>query len=356
MWDMRLQRARLIGVGPFADTVIPFGDEDSEPGRVTIVHGAGGVGKTTLLSAIAATRPGNASVPSGLAIGSQEKTELPYVICDWLLGIDDPERPHALRVSTPSSERRALEDDDREIIRRKEQTLFDRRAREGGFVFVAFPATRWFSRQPVALNAPMRGVARYDVRAPVSFEDATRADLTRETKQALAYADIAAALAQAGSDHGRGLDRLGAAMRSAVDQVVGSLGFGYRGLDAVSLEPLFSAGEGRPRFFDELPTRARHLVAFAALSVRALWAAYPGRDPRQAEGVVAIDEVELHQDASTEPNLASLLEQALPGVQWILTTSSAAVAASRDPRDVVALRRAPDERVELYLGRAAVTH
>jgi hypothetical protein len=55
----------------------------------------------------------------------------------------------------------------------------------------------WFSRQPIALSAPARTVARYDVRASASGDDATRSDLARETKQALVYAAIAAALSPA---------------------------------------------------------------------------------------------------------------------------------------------------------------
>lgn len=223
-------------------------------------------------------------------------------------------------------------------------------------MFVSFPATRWFSRQPLALSAPLRTVARYDVRAPAGHDDASRTDLARETKQALAYADIARALAAGGADHGRGLEMLGVAVREAVGVMAQLYGYSYVGLDATSFEPMFESVDGRPRPFDELPTRVRHLVAFAALTLRALWAAYPGRDPRSAEGVVTIDEIELHQDTAILPELCAALERAAPGVQWIVATSSAAVAASREPRDVVALRRAPDESVELYVGRAAITH
>jgi predicted ATP-binding protein involved in virulence len=146
-------------------------------------------------------------------------------------------------------------------------------------------------------------------------------------------------------------------MTSAVDRLVALAGLSYVGLDAASFEPTFMTADGRSLSFDALPTRARHLVAFAALSVRVLWSAYPGRDPRASEGVVAIDEVDAHQDPAIQAALVSALSEALPGVQWILTTTSPVVAGSCDTRDVLALRRLPrTTRVELYVGSEARTH
>src|ERR1051326_7836970 len=121
--------------------------------------------------------------------------------------------------------------------RRREQAHFDRIAKDHGFVFVVIPSTRWFARQPIALNAPGRTVAKYDVRAPTSLEDASRAELGRETKQAVAYAAIAAALSR-----GKGVgpqSRFGDAMARVVDELVSLAGFSYAGIDATSFEPTF---------------------------------------------------------------------------------------------------------------------
>lgn len=83
----------------------------------------------------------------------------------------------------------------------------------------------------------------------------------------------------------------------------------------------------------------------------------PGKTPRTAEGVIAIDEVDLHQDPATQAGLTAALGRALPGAQWILTASSNLVAASVEARDVIALRRSiDDDRVELYVGDEARTH
>jgi hypothetical protein len=358
---MQLASARLVSVGPFEDLLLPFADEDGRPRRVVVIHGGGGVGKTTLLAALAATRPGNAVVLSAGVLGGAppdptlSRPVPPHAICEYWLGQDDSERPHTLRVATPGA--RMAPSDEEEAFRRREQALFEKRATTGGFAFLLLPAHRFFSRQPLALSAPARTVARYEVRGPSTMDEANRADLTRETKQALAYAAIGAALARGGGDRGRRLDLLGGAMHSAVDHLVSLAGYAYRGLDAASFEPVFLDADGRERFFDALPTRARHLTAFAALATRLLWAAYPGHDPRTSEGIIAIDEVDVHQDPAAQAGLATALTQALPGAQWVLTTSSTLVAASVEAREVIALRRVADEdRVELFVGDEARTH
>jgi predicted ATP-binding protein involved in virulence len=99
------------------------------------------------------------------------------------------------------------------------------------------------------------------------------------------------------------------------------------------------------------------LVAFAALGVRTLWAAYPEQDPREAEGVIAIDDVDLHQDAQVQQKLGSALRAALPEAQWILTTASPVVAGAAEARAVLALRHLPEgEGVRVFAGEQARTH
>lgn len=355
---MYLARATLCGVAPFGDLDVDFRTEHEEPRMVTVVHGGAGVGKTTLLQALACTRPGHATVASSL--GSVDEGS-PRVRCAWHLGEDDPSRPHPLEVGTPGGSPSS----DDAAVRRREQALYDRRAREqGGFVFLMFPANRWFSRQAVSMHAPRRTMMRYDVRSTTTLDQASSADLTRETKQALAYAAICAALAA-----GRPRDRreggprqvdprvLGQAMHEAVDKIVQLTGFRYEGLEPLSFEPLFSSPGGRSRTFDVLPTRTRHLVAYAALTVKTLWAAYPSCDPRAAEGVVAIDDIDLHQDPRVQTELLRTLRSSLPGIQWIVTTASPHLAASAGPGQVLALRRmSQSDQVSLFVDQQARTH
>ncbi len=355
---MHLARARLFGVAPFGQLEADFCDAHGEPRPVTVVHGGAGVGKTTLIQALANTRPGHATLAN--ALGTTDEGPL-KITCAWHLGEDEPARPHPLVVGTPGG----TPTGEAAVLQRREQALFDRRAREqGGFVFLLFPANRWFSRQAVSIHAPTRNVMRYDVRSTTAFDHTSSADLTRETKQALAYAAIAAALVS-GNAPTRSLSTrkaidprtLGAAMRETVDEIVRLTGFRYEGLEPLSFEPRFISPGGRSLTFDALPTRTRHLVAYVAITLKTLWAAYPNSDPRAAEGVVAIDDAELHQDAHVLAELIATLRSTLLGVQWIFTTSSPSLAAAAGPGQVLALRRmTQDDEVSVFADQQARTH
>jgi hypothetical protein len=251
MEPVHLLYAEFRGVAPFGDVSFPFRQADGDPRMVTVVHGGGGVGKTALLSVLAVTRPGHTTVLMGRRASGAEGPA--HAVCEWTLGADDPERPHPLVIATPNV--RHPGDDDASLLRRREQALFDRAAKErGGFVFLSISGARWFSKQPVTLHAPRRTVAHYDVRATAAFDDASHSDLTRETKQALAYAGIAAALApdsqrarvrwRALTDHDVDSRLLGRAMHETVDTVVQLAGFRYEGIDPLTLEPTFATAGG----------------------------------------------------------------------------------------------------------------
>ena len=94
---MLLTQARVLGVGPLDSITFPFADEGGVPRKVIVVLGGGGVGKTSLLAALASTRP-------GYAVAQPRRSgEPPIVVTDWLLGEDDPVRPHPLRVASPGA-------------------------------------------------------------------------------------------------------------------------------------------------------------------------------------------------------------------------------------------------------------
>ena len=357
--SMRLVSARVVGLGPFDDLSVPFHDDDGAPRSVTVVLGGGGVGKTTLLSAIASTRPGYAVAQTRPRSPARAAAPEPaFVVTDWALGVDDPARPHVLRVTSPNAV--LAEPEEVSLLRRREQALFDKRATEAGFLLGAVSGARWFSRSAAVLSTPDRTITRWDVRAPFSFDDATRADLTRETKQALAFASIASALARTGSGDDRRQGRFvvfDEAMREVVSKLTALLGFRYVGADPATLEPIFATPGGSALFFDDLPTGARHLAALAALTVRALFAAYPAIDPRACEGVFLVDDAGLHLEPGVQRRLVPVLRDALPRVQWVLTTSSTAIALGCEPGEVVALRRMQSgARVELYDGAMALVH
>src|SRR5690606_39344221 len=70
------------------------------------------------------------------------------------------------------------------------------------------------------------------------------------------------------------------------------------------------------------------------ISLRAMWLARPERDPRDTEGVVAIDEIDLHQDPTVQGMLLPTLRELLPNVQWIVTTQSGVVAGSAATHEI----------------------
>ena len=125
---MYLAHAELIGVAPFGHITFPFRNADGDPRMVTVVQGAGGVGKTALLQILACTRPGHATVLMGRNM--PEAKAPAHAMCEWVLDDDDDQRPHPLIVMTPNVPPR--NDDEANVLRRREQALFDRRAKERG--------------------------------------------------------------------------------------------------------------------------------------------------------------------------------------------------------------------------------
>ncbi len=354
---MLLSLARFVGIGPFDDLTIPFADEEGHPRHLVVLFGGEGVGKTSICTALASTRPGHTSA---LLLGKHRNPIPPFAVADWVLGDDDTARPHPLRVASPNA---VLDErEDAALIRRREQTLFDRKASEGGFVFVAFSGARWFSKMPVLLTTPERSILRYDLRGGACFDDATRADLTRETKQVLSYVAVANALCRgAGGEAADGpagrFAALDHSLREVLDTLLGAVGCRYVGVDPTRLEPLFQTSEERLVELEDLPKSARHLCAFGALTLKALAAAYPTKNAAEAEGVVLIDDVETQLDCSVERHIGHLLHAALPRVQWILTTSSPRVTLGCELHEVLALRRTGSSgRVSVHEGSSAIIH
>ncbi len=348
---MYLLSLKVVHHEPLQDGALSFADEAGGPRMLTVLFGGPGVGKTLVLQSIFSTRPGVVTPPAWPRPSGDRR---PFVTAEWHLGEDDPARPHPLYLASPGAT--VFDDLDAERLRRSEQAFFDKQAKERGYVLLALPSNRWFSRAPSTIVPPAR-TSRLEPRSPLISEDAMKSDLARETKQALSYAEAAMALGRAapGSRLGPSLEIYGTAMRSAVGALVGLHGYTYAGLNPVSLEPLFSREGGRTLPFDSLPKATRHLAAFAALTARALWLAYPGSDPRVSEGVVCIDDVDLHQDRATLERLLPALRAALPSVQWIVSTASPDLAGCADARDVLALRWESGE-VRLSAGDEARVH
>ncbi len=341
---MKLLSVRVSSPDALGELEVPFITEDRGPRNLTLIVGGPGSGKTTLVTAIASTRPGHVT-----AMGFRPSDAPCTASCSWWLGMDDPDRSTPLLLHSPN----ALEIPNA-VDARREAAFFERLARQGGFVFIALSAMRWFSKAPLVLSTPERTVARYDVRAAEPLDDAGRNDLGREVKQALCYASIVRVLPHGERERER---LLGEAMAKLVGQLCAVYGFSFDGLEPRSLEPVFTHQSGRRMRFDALPTATKHAIAFGVLPLRALWAAYPGMDPTRAQGVVAIDQFELHQSDSAAEALIEVLTRGLPDVQWILTTRSDELAAARPSDETFALRRIGERgAVEVFAGKAARLH
>lgn len=345
-----LERLQVFGVGDFLDLDVSLVDEVGEVRRWVVFHGEGGTGKTTLASVLGATRPGRCT-----PMGKHTEESPCYAAAEWRLGAEDPSRPHCLRVISPNAPRSG----DGAALQRKEQAVYERRALTGGgFAFVDLPADRLYGRGAWALSDPVRTVLRYDVRATSSSDTTSRLDLARQIKQTLAYASISAALVgdRKGGDEGDPR-RLETALGSVVELILGVTDYSFAGLNARSLEPTFIAPSGRRVPFDRLPSFAKDLLGMVVLPLRALWAAHPGVDPREAEGVVVVDDPERRLPTRVCEELPALLPAALAGVQWVMLTASSSIAASSPRGTVFALRRTGDaEAVQLFRDELALTH
>ena len=351
---MYLDRARIVGLGPFDHIEVEFFDRPDEPRWMTVLHGDGGTGKTTLLAAISATRPAHHVVQT--SVWRRPGTK-PHAVCEWRLGPEDPDRPHPLKVATPGISIEA--DDKAEQLRRREVAHFDRvLADRGGFAFVGIPGSRRFPRSSMVIGDPARTVLRVDTRGAPGFQDQNGVELTRPVKLVLAYADLSMALAGDSKGESSADPRcLGIAIREALDEVLGLVGFRYRGLSPRTFEPRFETPGGAVVPFDALPIQVRHLVCFATIPVHQLWIANRGRDPRHSEGVVMIDDIDLNLSTAVQLELLTSLRRVLPQAQWIVSTSSSVLAHAASLGTTVTLRHTPgSDQVEAYEGELSLTH
>jgi len=351
---MYLERARVVGLGPFDRIELELCDRPGEPRLITVLHGDGGTGKTTLLAAIAATRPGNHVVQTTVwrQVGAQ-----PHAVCWWRLGAEDPERPHPLVIATPGFSAEA--DEQAEQLRRREVVHFDRVINEtGGFAFAGLPGTRRFPRSSLVIGDPARTVLRPDSRGAPGFHDPSGVEMTRPIKLILAYAGMAAALAKdSRGESGADPRCLAAALNEALDELLNLIGHRYRGLSPRTFEPRFETGSGEILPFDGLSIQARQLVCLATIPIHQVWVTHRGADPRHCQGTVLVDDLDLNLSAKVQLELLASLRRILPKVQWVVATASPTLAHAAPRGATVTLRRElGSDRVEAYEGELSLTH
>jgi len=101
--------------------------------------------------------------------------------------------------------------------------------------------------------------------------------------------------------------------------------------------------ENEPVSAVDLPDGFRSSVAWLA-DLCAVWCRkFPQQavsaTPADIQAVVLLDEIDLHLHPSLQRRLVPALRQALPGVQWIVTTHAPLVLASFDRHEIIALDR-----------------
>jgi hypothetical protein len=354
---VRLIALRLVGQKALGELSLPFAqthgdDESPEPAPVTVVLGAGGTGKSALVAALSSTRPGNTTT-----LTRRARDEDPgFAVARYRIFEEDPTREALLVLASPQA---VLDETDADsLARRRDQAAVDKLAQQGGFAFQTIPSVRWFSRTPVMLSAPDRAVFRHDARATVPLDDATRADLCRETKQVIVFASVSAALLRDGDGRDpRGWLAFEVTLREALEAIVPLTHHRFLGACPTTFEPLFlEVGSGAHVPFDDLPTSAKHMIAFVALPLRTLAAAAPERHPAHVEAVVVIDDAELHVPTAALPALPAALHRALPKVQWILTTGASELADGVGPEARLVLRRLSPTSVGVLTASQATVH
>ena len=341
---MYLTQLRLRNVGPFDDVTLPFTDDAGDPRKVTVIFGESGVGKTTLLGAIAHTRPGLVATPPRAREGGGS------VIARYRLGADDPARPHDLVVASPGAD--LGESATEAAIRKREQQHFDKQAEAKGFCVIPLSAARWASRVAAMGAGPDRPLSAMEHRTHATFDDAAKADLAREVKQALVNAVTTAAL-RAFQPNARGepeRKNLDETYRQTLAALLADGDATFEGVDPATFEPLFRDPGGRVVTFDELPYSAKGRVLLGAILLRRLSIAHPQLDPLECEGIALIDAIELHLPLTRQREIVGVLRAAFPRLQLILTTQSPLVVEACAHDERVVLSR------DLETGRLAITH
>jgi len=354
---MYLTSVRLRNIGPFDDVTIPLVDDDGHPRLTTVVLGDSGSGKTTLLAALASTRPGFCANPPKMR--SDVAPSEAFVVARYRLGDDDPARPHDLIVASPNADLGEHPTDAN--VRKREQALFDRQAQERGFCVIPLSTARWAARLAAGGASPERPISAMDHRAHATLDDASRADLAREVKQALVNAVTAAALAayqrtSRASEPREPREGTISSMlpppppsrtavpmhdifRSTFALLLADSDASYEGVDATSFEPLFRDQSGRIVPFDDLAFGTKNRILMAGVILRRLALAYPGKNPLDCEGIALIDEVEAHLPQRRQREIVDVLRRAFPRLQLIVTTQSPLVLEGRAHDEVVVLSR-----------------
>ena len=130
----------------------------------------------------------------------------------------------------------------------------------------------------------------------------------------------------------------------AVRLAVQALLPGYRDLrvQRVGLRMTIRTPEGAEVTVNQLSDGEKCLLALVGDLARRLAIAGPGTSPREARGIVLIDEIELHLHPKWQRAIVPALRRTFPNCQFIVTTHSPQVISEVDPQQVRLLSRTED--------------
>ncbi len=116
--------------------------------------------------------------------------------------------------------------------------------------------------------------------------------------------------------------------------------FGGNGTDGPKVDnPVLTVlKDGHELAFNQLSEGERTTAALGCDIARRLAVANPNGDPGQGEGVVLIDEIDLHLHPKWQAQVMGALRRTFPNIQWVVTTHSP-IVLSRVPSESVRLIR-----------------
>lgn len=297
---------------------------------MTILVGPNGVGKSTLLTAIAASysslfdhikieKMDLVPDPSDLREG-QDSGEFRVEFSNDMVG--------GYKLSTPS----AAEE-------RVYQNISQFRAAPAGLFLLFFPTERGLKTAEVQAQPPPRPAKAWEAVHPdLPWEiDDTSVELfwpgfARFVRWFKDREDIENEQRVARGDLGLQDPQL-----KAVRDAVAGLMPGFSRLRIQrSPRPVMVITKGDTQFrLDQLSDGERNLIALTGELARRMAVASPrSDDPRQLEGVVLIDEIEQHIHPGLQREILPRLRRAFPNVQFIVSTHSPQVLSTA-PRDAI---------------------
>lgn len=355
---MYIEELHLQNIKCFKDLHIDFRDENDNPRKWTVLLGENGVGKSTLLQAVALCLCGHddaerllVTATTGRIARGEGTPEQPRprdgftLLCPVdgkscsmaatfrVSEVDTPgggDQPLTLVAYCLGASGWQLEQtrslDVWHGSRRRELQLWDG-ADRGYFVCGYGPARRQGQPAMLGTNPIPRGEARL---ATLFVETELLTPGSTMLRQAH-YRSLAAQEAPIPGDRGRQLEAMTKALRGLLPEV----GRIEVGPEQVLLETPF--GELSP---EQLSDGYRAMLAWVLDLIGHLADAFPDSDDLLAcEGVVLVDEVDAHLHPAWQRDVIFTLRDTFPNLQFIVTTHSPLTVQGARDGEVVVLRR-----------------